>query len=80
MEILNERDSLQRQCIEYKLRNENNTPLDTESVRREISEKSVTMTNFAQRRINCKLKFIPRKKSSWRKHFSPRGTTLKPSV
>ena len=43
VEILNERDSLQRQCIEYRLKNENNTPFDTDSIRREINEKSVTI-------------------------------------
>ena len=50
MEILSERDNLQKQCIEYRLKSEKNTSFDNEShfhgYWKELSEKNVTIGNL----------------------------------
>ena len=69
VEILNERDSLQRQCIEYKLKNDNKTPLDTDSIRREINEKSVTIDKLRTERYKLQAEVDSTKKELVEKTF-----------
>ena len=73
METLNERDSLQRQCIEYKLMSENNTSLDNDShidgYRREINEKSVVIDNLRTETFKLQAEVDSTKKELMEKTF-----------
>ena len=73
MEILKERDNLEKQCIEYKLKSGSKISLDTDShidgYRREVNEKSVNIDNLRTETFELQAEVDSTKKELMEKKF-----------